>query len=53
MTYHYKMIRQILSGDYKARYPDSDYDPLKNPLVHKQINGTVIILLDQGRLWGR
>ena len=56
MTYHSKMIRQILNGDYRAKYPDydnSDYDPLKNPLVHKQINGTIIIPLDQGRLCGR
>ena len=39
MTDHYKMVRQILNGDYRAKYPDydnSDYDPLKNPLVHKK-----------------
>lgn len=56
MTYHYKMVRQILNGDYRAKYPDydnSDYDPFKNPLIHKQINGTIISPLDQGRLWGR
>ena len=58
MTYHYKMVRQFLNGDYKAKYkyPDydnSDHDPFENPLIHKQINGTVITPLDQGRLWGR
>jgi hypothetical protein len=24
MTDHYKMIRQILNGDYRAKYPDYD-----------------------------
>lgn len=56
MTYHYKMVRQILNGNYKAKYPDydtSNHDPFKNRLIHKQINGTVIVPLDQERLWGR
>jgi hypothetical protein len=55
MTYHNK-IRNILGVEVRARYSDIDngsYDPFKNPLIHKQINGREIVPLDRTRLWWR
>lgn len=55
MTYHNK-IRSILGVDVRARYFDKDsgnYDPFKNPLIHKQINGREIVPLEMTKLWGK
>ena len=55
MTYHNK-IRSILGFDVRARYYDIDnenYDPFRNPLKHKQINGREIVPLHRTRLWWR
>jgi hypothetical protein len=52
MTYHNK-IRNILGFDVRAHYFDKDngnYDPFKNPLIYKQINGREIVPLDRTRL---
>lgn len=49
-------IQSILGVDVRARSSrkDSvDYEPFKNPIIHKQINGQVIVPLDITRLWGR
>jgi hypothetical protein len=55
MTYHNK-IQSILGIDVRARYSNVDnrnYDPFKNPLIHKQINGREIVPLDRTSLWWR
>lgn len=49
-------IRSILGIDIRARSSVNDseeYDPFKNPIIHKQINGRVIVPLNTTRLWGR
>jgi hypothetical protein len=49
-------IRSILGVDVRPRSSKIDkehYEPFKNPLIHKQINGRVIVPLDSTRLWGR
>lgn len=49
-------IRSILGVDIRARSSNKDsedYDPFKNPLIHKQINGREIVALDVTRLWGK
>lgn len=49
-------IRSILGVNVRARSSNIDkehYEPFKNPLIHKQINGRVIVPLDSTRLWGR
>jgi hypothetical protein len=54
MTYH-NNIKSILGVDVRARFINEDggnyYDPFKNPIIHKQINGREIVPLDQERLW--
>ncbi|WP_187292136.1 hypothetical protein [Bacillus sp. 1NLA3E] len=53
MTYHNK-IRSILGVDVRARYSETDsgnYEPFKNPLIHKQINGSEIVPLNITKLW--
>jgi hypothetical protein len=55
MTYQ-NNIRSILGVDVRARSSNKDseeYDPFKNPIIHKQINGKVIVPLDETRLWGK
>jgi hypothetical protein len=55
MTYHNK-IQSILGVDVRTRCSGVDnrnYDPFKNPLIHKQINGREIVPLDRTRLWWR
>jgi hypothetical protein len=55
MTYINK-IRGILGVDVRARFSNIDdriYDPFKNPLIHKQVNGKDIVPFDRARLWGR
>jgi hypothetical protein len=46
-------VKSILGIDIRARYPEKeylDYDPFKNPLIHKHINGTEIVPLDTVKL---
>ncbi|MDQ1003976.1 hypothetical protein QFZ28_004376 [Neobacillus niacini] len=53
MTYSNK-IKSILGVDVRARYLNEDdliHDPFKYPIIHKQINGKVIVPLDLVRLW--
>ncbi|MCM3765564.1 hypothetical protein [Neobacillus niacini] len=57
MTYN-KEIQSILGFDVHARsrffYEDSeDHDPFKNPIIHKQINGRVIVPLNVEKLFGK
>jgi hypothetical protein len=54
MTYHNK-IKSILGVDVRARYFNEDsgnYDPFKNLIIQKQINGREIVPLNLERLWG-
>jgi hypothetical protein len=49
-------IRSILGINVRARSSNNDsrdYDPFNNPIIHKQINGRVIVPIDITRLWGR
>ncbi|MEH7549836.1 hypothetical protein [Neobacillus vireti] len=49
-------IRSILCIDVRARSSKKDsldYDSFSNPVIHKRINGQVIVPLDITRLWGR
>lgn len=46
-------IRSILGMDVRARSSVNDsveYVPFKNPIIHKQINGRVIVTLDTTKL---
>lgn len=49
-------IRSILGVDVRARHSYKDggiYDPFQNPLIHKRINGSVIVPLNMTKLWGK
>jgi hypothetical protein len=51
-----QIIRSFLGIDDRARFSNKDcgdYDPFKNPIIHKQISGKEIIPLDVTRLWGK
>ena len=55
LTYR-NMIRNILGVDVRARHSDKDgeiYEPFQNPLIHKRINGSVIVPLNMTKLWGK
>lgn len=54
MTYPDK-IKSILGIDVRARKfidDNNNYDPFKNPIIHKQINGQEIVPLNLAILWG-
>ncbi|MEH7336675.1 hypothetical protein V7161_29095 [Neobacillus drentensis] len=52
-----KYVNNILGVDVRARFSTEDrgiiYDPFKNPIIHKQINGREIVPLDLTKLWGK
>ncbi|MGG3471371.1 hypothetical protein ABES02_28355 [Neobacillus pocheonensis] len=52
-----KYVRNILGVDVRARFSTADsknnYDPFKNPIIHKQINGREIVSLNVKKLWGK
>jgi len=53
---YYNKIQRILGVDIRARYCNEEsenYDPFKNPLIHKQIHGREIVPLDVAKLWGK
>lgn len=56
MTYN-NYIQNILGVNVRARCSDKDiennYEPFKNPLIHKQINGREIVPLNVKKLWGK
>lgn len=51
-----KYVKNILGVDVRARFFVEDsvniYDPFKNHIIHKQINGREIVPLDLTKLWG-
>lgn len=57
MTNSSNNIRALLGIDIRARSSNKviwgDHDSFKNPIIHKKINGQVIVPLDITRLWGR
>ncbi|MBT2655852.1 hypothetical protein J7E81_11500 [Bacillus sp. ISL-18] len=51
----YKKVESILGVDVRARHKNLDnknYDPFKNPLIHKQIKGNEHVPLHISKLWG-
>ncbi|WP_172799185.1 hypothetical protein [Bacillus sp. FJAT-29814] len=55
---HNKDIQSILGFEIYARsrffnQGSEDYDPFKNPIIHKQINGRVIVPLNVEKLFGK
>jgi hypothetical protein len=55
MSYHNK-IQSFLGVDVRASYcnkDDENYDPFKNPIIHKRINGLEIVPLNLTKLWGK
>ncbi|MGG3471240.1 hypothetical protein ABES02_27685 [Neobacillus pocheonensis] len=52
-----KYVKNILGVDVRARFSTADsgnnYDPFKNPIIHKQINGREIVPLNVKKLWGK
>ncbi|WP_164745656.1 hypothetical protein [Neobacillus mesonae] len=57
MTNNSNNIQALLGIDIRARSSNKviwgDHDSFKNPIIHKKINGQVIVPLDITRLWGR
>lgn len=51
----YNIIQSILGVDIHARISTEakNYDPFKNPIIHKRIDGQEIVPIDTERLWGR
>lgn len=53
----YKYVKNILGVDVLARFSTADsgnnYNPFKNPIIHKQINGREIVPLNVKKLWGK
>jgi hypothetical protein len=48
-------IRNVLGIDVRSRHKDQEngnYDPFKNPLIHKRIDGNVIVPPNMSKLWG-
>lgn len=55
MNYHNKIL-SILGVNVRARNGEHEcenYDPFKNPIIHKRINGQEIVPLDVAKLWGK
>lgn len=53
MSIH-KKIQSILGVDVRARYSSEGnkiYDPFKNPIIHKRIDGLEIVPIDTSKLW--
>ncbi|WP_223594626.1 hypothetical protein [Neobacillus bataviensis] len=52
-----KYVKNILGVDVRARFSiagsGNNYDPFKNPIIHKQINGREIVPLNVKKLWGK
>lgn len=49
-------IESILGVDVRARqnYKDvENYEPFKNPILRKRINGNVIVPLNTEKLWNK
>ncbi|WP_019242965.1 MULTISPECIES: hypothetical protein [Bacillus] len=48
-------IQSILGVNVRARKSTEAkiYDPFKNPIIHKRIDGLEIVVIDTERLWGR
>ncbi|MEH7383740.1 hypothetical protein V7138_25015 [Bacillus sp. JJ1533] len=49
-------IRSLLGIDVRPRSSNKhsyDVDSFSNPIIHKKINGQVIVPLDIDRLWGK
>ncbi|MBS4190360.1 hypothetical protein KHA94_09115 [Bacillus sp. FJAT-49705] len=53
MSYH--SIKDIFGVNGRARNSTKkdNNDPFKNPIIHKRIDGQVIVPIDTERLWGR
>lgn len=55
MTFNDKM-ENILGVNIRVRHSEHDdenYAPFKNPIIHKRINGSVIVPLNTTKLWGK
>lgn len=46
-TYDFDVYARHIYKDGK------DYEPFKNPLIHKRIDGFVIVPLNLEKLWGK
>lgn len=55
MTYN-KIIRSVLDLDVPARHSKKNnhyhaYNPFREPIIHRQINGEEIVPLNLSKLW--
>lgn len=51
-----KIIPNIFGSEihaYRHEKDDPSYDPFKNPIIHKRINGDIIVPLNTNKLWGK
>lgn len=48
-------IQSIIGANVRARKSTDakNFDPFKNPIIHKRIDGLEIVPIDTKRLWGR
>ncbi|MGN7429156.1 hypothetical protein [Cytobacillus praedii] len=55
MSFNNKNIKSILGVDVRARCSNDKklYEPFKNPIIHKRVDGIEIIPIDTTRLWGK